>query len=77
VTVKAKLIEKLKSLSLKKEELKTLLGSMGFGRRSGKGSHERWIKRGLPPIVIATHDKEVKPYQLKQVLKVLKIGGLI
>ncbi len=77
VTSKRKLLEKLKNLTVKNGELETLLNWLGFIKKAGKGSHEKWIKQGFPPIVIATHDKEVKPYQLKQVIKVLKVGGVL
>ena len=75
--VKNTLVEKLIRLSIKKKELDTLLGQLGFERKSGKGSHEKWLKESFPPIILATHDKEVKPYQLRQVIKILQEGGLI
>lgn len=34
----------------------------------------KWMKQGWPPIIVASHDKEVKPYLVRQVIKVLKIG---
>lgn len=70
-------LEKLLNNAIKGKELETLLLRLGFKKRAGKGSHVKWIKKGLPPIVIATHSKEVKPYQLKQVIQVLRIGGLL
>jgi predicted RNA binding protein YcfA (HicA-like mRNA interferase family) len=77
VTSREKLFEKLHNLTIKKGELETLLDSLGFKKSSGKGSHEKWNKKGFYPIVIVTHSKEIKPYQIKQVLKVLKAGGVI
>lgn len=71
------LIEKLLRYGIKKQELETLLGSLGFVKRHGKGSHVRWIKSGLPPLVVASHDKEVKDYLVQQVIKVLKVGGIL
>jgi len=77
MVAKEKLLGKLQNLTLKKAELATLLNSLGFIMKPGKGSHEKWVKLGFPPIVLATHDKEVKPYQLRQVIQVLKLGGLL
>lgn len=71
------LLEKLERYAIKKRELETLLSSMGFVGKPGKGSHMKWVKQGLPPIIVATHDKEVKPYLMRQVIKVLKIGGVL
>lgn len=70
-------LEKLLNSTIKSKELEALLLRLGFQKKAGKGSHMKWIKKGLPPIVIATHSKEVKPYQLKQVIQVLRIGGLL
>lgn len=70
-------LEKLLNNTIKGKELETLLLRLDFKKRAGKGSHAKWVKKGLPPIVIATHSKEVKPYQLKQVIQVLRIGGLL
>lgn len=75
--MKGRLLEKLKNFSLKKRELETLLKNLGFEKQAGKGSHEKWLKAKLPPIIIATHSKEVPAYQLRQVIKVLKIGGIL
>lgn len=68
---------KLLNLTIKKRELESLLARLGFVHKPGKGSHMKWIKQGLPPIILATHSKEVKPYQLRQVIQVLKSGGLL
>jgi predicted RNA binding protein YcfA (HicA-like mRNA interferase family) len=70
------LLEKLGRFSIKKKELETLLSRLGFSLKPGKGSHAKWIKPGLPPIVIATHDKDLKDYQIRQVINVLKMGGM-
>ena len=70
-------LKKLLNHTIKSKELETLLLRLGFHKKPGKGSHMKWVKEGLPPIIIATHSKEVKPYQLKQVIQVLKIGDLI
>ena len=71
------LLEKLRRFTIKRRELETLLAGLGFVKKSGKGSHVKWIKSGLPPIIVASHDKEVKHYLLRQVLQVLKIGGVL
>lgn len=71
------LVEKLVRYSIKKQELETLLGSLGFVKKPGKGSHVKWIKHGMPPIVVASHDKEVKDYLIRQVLKVFRVGGIL
>ena len=71
------LIEKLARFAIKKKELEILLSDLGFTRKPGKGSHVKWIKTGLPPIIVATHDKEVKDYLVRQILKVLRMGGLL
>lgn len=72
-----KLLAKLVSLSLKKKELITLLNHLGFEERPAKGSHVKFLKMGFPMILLSSHDKEVKEYQLKQVIKVLKAGGML
>ena len=77
MTSRERFFEKLNNLTIKKGELETLLDSVGFQKTPGKGSHEKWTRKGFNPIVIATHSKEIKPYQLRQVLKVLKVGGAI
>ncbi|MCE9624965.1 MAG: type II toxin-antitoxin system HicA family toxin [Deltaproteobacteria bacterium] len=77
MVAKEKLLGKLQNLTLKKAELATLLNGLGFIRKPGKGSHEKWVKKGFPPVILATHDKEVKPYQLRQVIQVLKLGGIL
>lgn len=71
------LIEKLTRYSIKKQELENLLASLGFAKKPGKGSHVKWIHQGMPPIVVASHDKEVKDYLIRQVIKVLRIGGIL
>jgi hypothetical protein len=69
--------EKLLNCTIKCRELETLLVSLGFQKKPATGSYAKWLKRGLPPLVIATHSKEIKPYQAKQVIQVLRIGGLL
>ncbi len=71
------LLEKLERYTIKKRELETLLIHLGFVERRGKGSHTKWIKKGFPPIVVASHDKELKLYLIRQVIQVLKMGGVL
>lgn len=68
---------KLLNLTLKRKELVTLLKHLGFKERSAKGSHVKFLKKGFPMILLSSHDKEVKEYQLKQVIKVFEAGGLL
>ncbi len=74
-----KLIEKLKNRSLEKSELETLLHRFGFSKIHGKGSHEVWGRKDIPNLhfVIATHNKEIPFYQLKQIENSLKKRGVI
>lgn len=69
--------EKLLNRTIKSNELEALLLRLGFQKKSGKGSQVKWVKKGLPPIVIATHSKDIKPCQVKQVIQVFRIGGLL
>ncbi len=72
-----KRVEKLLNQTISKKELEALLNNFGFRCRSGKGSHMKWIKKGCDVIIIASHSKEVKPYQIKQVIQVLRKGGFL
>lgn len=71
------LLEKLLRYGITKREMETLLADLGFAMKPGKGSHAKWIKKGFPPIIIAAHDKDVKDYLVRQVIKVLRIGGVL
>lgn len=71
------LLEKLERYNIKRKEFETLLTGLGFVEKKGKGSHMKWIKKGFPPIIIASHDKDLKPYLIRQVIQVLKIGGVL
>jgi len=66
-----KLLTKLKNGSISAKELRTLLGQLGWALARQKGSHEQWLKNGKL-ITLATHSKDLKPYQMKQVLKALE-----
>ncbi len=69
--------DKLLRGAINKKELETFLTHVGFMKRPGKGSQPKWLKDGFPPIIIAAHDKSLKPYMIKQVIKVFKIGRLL
>ena len=60
-----KLKAKLENGTIKANELRTLLGKEGFVLDRTKGSHEIWVK-GKKSLVLATHGKELKPYQIKE-----------
>ncbi len=66
-----KLLAKLKNETISAHGLRTLLGHLGWTLARQKGSHEQWLKNGKV-ITLATHSKELKPYQIKQVLKALE-----
>lgn len=68
---------KLLQLKISGKEMDSLFHSLGFEKRQGKGSHVMWFKKGFEPIVLARHGKEFKKGYLRQVIKVLKNGGII
>jgi len=66
-----KLLTKLKNGSISASELRTLLGKLGWELRNQVGSHEQWVcddKR----FTIATHGKDLPPYQVKMIRKILE-----
>lgn len=66
-----KLLAKLKNGTISAQEIRTLLGHLGWVLARQKGSHEQWLKNGKV-ITLATHSKDLKPYQIKQVSKALE-----
>jgi predicted RNA binding protein YcfA (HicA-like mRNA interferase family) len=67
-----KLLAKLVNGTISAAEAKTLLGQLGWLQaKSSGGSHEQWKKNGKV-LTIATHTKELKPYQIKQIAKALE-----
>lgn len=66
-----KLLAKLQNGTISAHELRTLLGHLGWVLARQKGSHEQWLKNGKV-ITLATHSKDLKPYQIKQVPKALE-----
>lgn len=72
-----KRIQKLLNHTIKKKELEALLYSLGFQNKGGKGSHQKWIRKGVDPIVIASHSKDLKPYLINYVIEKLSEASLI
>lgn len=72
-----KRLKKLLVLSIKGKEVESLLANFGFEERQGRGSHVVWSKKGCEPIVLARHGKEYKKGYLRQIITVLKNGGII
>ncbi len=66
-----KLLAKLKNGTISAQEIRTLLGQLGWILARKKGSHEQWLKNGKV-LTLATHSKDLKPYQIKQVSKALE-----
>ncbi|MBI4402985.1 MAG: type II toxin-antitoxin system HicA family toxin [Deltaproteobacteria bacterium] len=63
-------IEKLRRGTLDGNELRALLKKEGWMLDRVKGSHEIW-KCGSQTFVLATHSKELKPYQIKEARRIL------
>jgi len=61
-----KLIEALKSGSISAKGLRTLLGRLGWLMDREAGSHEQWLGPQGQRMTIATHSKDLKPYQIKE-----------
>jgi predicted RNA binding protein YcfA (HicA-like mRNA interferase family) len=60
-----KLKSKLMDGSIDGKELRTLLVQEGWTLDRTRGSHEVWIS-GHRTFVLATHSKDLKPYQVKE-----------
>ena len=65
-----KLKRKLESGSIDARELRTLLKQMRWSLNRTKGSHEVWVN-GAKTFILATHSKDLKPYQIKQAQSLL------
>ncbi len=65
-----KLLQKLRQGSIDAKELITLLKQEGWTLDRTKGSHEVWIK-GPQTYVLATHTKDLKPYQRRAAQELL------
>jgi len=60
-----KLKAKLANGSINARELRTLLAKEGATLIRTKGSHEQWARNGKL-MTLATHDDNLKPYQIKE-----------
>ena len=60
-----KLISKLLQGTINAKELRTLLKQKDWRLNRVRGSHEIWCK-GSRTFVLATHSKDLKPYQRKE-----------
>ncbi|MEZ4814265.1 MAG: type II toxin-antitoxin system HicA family toxin [Bdellovibrionota bacterium] len=65
MTKTEKLKEKLEQKTISASELRTLLKKEGAVLDRTKGSHEVW-KLGDKTMTLATHNKDLKNYQMKQ-----------
>lgn len=72
VTAIKKLKEKLRRGSkLSCQEVRRILGEMGYSLARQKGSHEQWIKQGRT-FTLACHKKEAPYYILDALKKILE-----
>ena len=70
----AKLRSKLKEGFIDGKELRYLLRHDGWTCERTRGSHEIWVKAERT-FVLATHSKDLKPYQIKEArLLLTKVG---
>ena len=65
MTTKAKLMGKLLRGTIDGKELRTLFKQRGWYLDRVKGSHEIWC-RETKTFVLATHSKDLKPYQIQE-----------
>jgi len=70
MTSTAKLKMKLQTGSIDAHELRTLLKHEGWSLERTKGSHEIWANDERT-FVLATHSKDLKPYQIKEARSLL------
>jgi len=64
MTKHEKLFGKLQNGRINAVELRSLLRQAGWSLNRTKGSHEIW-ENGPQTFVLATHSKDLKPYQVK------------
>jgi len=58
--------------------LRNLLLHLGFRERKGKGSHRVYIKSGISEIITLQNvEGKVKPYQVRQVVRIIAKYSLI
>ena len=73
MTKAEKLRNKLINETISASEARTLLEQKGWILERTRGSHERWHKENQQPLTIATHEKELPRYQIKQIKKALGV----
>lgn len=61
-----KLISKLTNGTISASELRTLMKHLGWALDGQKGSHEQWYGPNGERMTLATHSKDLKPYQVKE-----------
>jgi len=66
-----KLLEKLRNKTISAAEARTLLKKLGWALRGTGGSHEQWVGPANEKYTIATHDKDLKQYQIKDLNKLI------
>jgi predicted RNA binding protein YcfA (HicA-like mRNA interferase family) len=60
--------------TVKRKQLVEILLSYGFYERNQTGGHINYKKDGVKDLItIPKHDKEVKLYSVKKVMKILKL----
>lgn len=74
MTTAAKLLSKLFHGTIDARELRTLLKQKKWSLSRTKGSHEIWCN-GTRTFVLATHSKDLKPYQIKEAQASLLSNG--
>lgn len=68
-----KLLEKLRNGSISSSEARTLLKKMGWVKKPGNGSsHEQWVGPKSEKLTLATHSKDLKRYQIKELNEKIK-----
>ena len=61
-----KLREALQKGVISAKDLRTLLQRLGWSLDRQKGSHEQWLGPDSQRMTLATHSKDLKPYQIKE-----------
>ncbi len=72
-----KLVIKLQNGTISAGELRTLLKKMGWQMEENGSSHQQWWHpTNIYPnnrFTLATHTKDLKPYQIKEIIKKLGV----
>lgn len=61
-----KLIAKLEAGIISAAELRTLMKKLGWVLDRTNGSHEQWLGPDKERLTLATHSKDLMPYQVKE-----------